>query len=269
MIRSSLGAPGTGSWKTGAHAAAQTHVGALLMPDEKARTGGPPSLFQGLTDEHISQVINAGHRKVFYRGSKVFTQGSPQDGIYLIESGRIRVFYFGPSGREITLAYWHPGNFVGGPDVFNKGTHVWSGVAAMNSSVLHIPGGVLRRMALEIPALAIGIIEGLSFKGRCYSAVLQMLGTRSPAERLGHLLLNLVELYGVQEKGGHLIAAAFTHADLANMIGVTRQWVTTTLKRLTEAGVLEVLDANILVMDSGILATMRDGKSAKAIFDAE
>jgi CRP-like cAMP-binding protein len=236
----------------------------MLMPDdEKVRTGGPPPLFQGLSEPEIDEVVKAGKRKVLYRGSQVFSQGSPQDGIYLIETGRIKVFYIGPSGREITLAYWHPGNFVGGPDVFKNGVHVWSGVAAINSSVLHLSGDVLRKMIVNIPALAIGIIEGLSFKGRCYSALAQMLGTRSPIERLAHLLLHLMDLYGVDERGGVLIAASFTHADLAHMIGVTRQWVTVTLKRLAEQGVLDARGANILIMDPAPLATMRDGKSNK------
>jgi CRP/FNR family cyclic AMP-dependent transcriptional regulator len=254
------------SWTVGANLgwADQARFGAMLMPDEKARAIGPAPLFQGLSQTEIDQVVGASKRKVFYRGAQVFSQGNPQDGIYLVESGRIRVFYMGPSGREITLAYWHPGNFVGGPDVFGKGVHVWSGAAAVNSSVLHVPGDVLRRMVVKIPALAIGIIEGLSFKGRCYSSLAQMLGTRSPTERLAHLLLHLIELYGVQERGGVLIAAPFTHADLAHMIGVTRQWVTTSLKRLAEMGVLDAQGANILIKDAAPLASMRGGKAAKA-----
>jgi CRP/FNR family cyclic AMP-dependent transcriptional regulator len=242
----------------------QARFGAMLMPDEKARAAGPAPLFQGLSDAEVQEIVSAGKRKVFYRGARVFGQGSPQDGIYLIETGRIRVFYAGPSGREITLAYWHPGNFVGGPDVFSSGVHVWSGVAAINSSVLHVPGAVLRQMIVRIPALAVGIIEGLSFKGRCYSSLAQMLGTRSPTERFAHLLLHLLELYGVKARGGTLIAAPFTHADLAHMIGVTRQWVTTTFKHLAEEGVLEAQGTNILVKDAAPLAALRDGKSKKA-----
>jgi CRP/FNR family cyclic AMP-dependent transcriptional regulator len=253
------------TWTTGTNLgwADQARFGAMLMPDEKARGGGPAPLFQGLSEAEIQEVVSTGKRKVFYRGAQVFSQGGQQDGIYLVESGRIRVFYIGPSGREITLAYWHPGNFVGGPDVFSRGTHVWSGVAAVNSSVLHLPGDVLRHMVLKIPALALGIIEGLSFKGRCYSSLAQMLGTRSPTERLAHLLLHLMDLYGVEERGGTLIAASFPHADLAHMIGVTRQWVTTTLKRLSEMGVLDAHGTNILIKDGAPLAKMRDGKAAK------
>ncbi len=205
----------------------------------------------------------SGKRKVLYRGAQLFRQGSPQDGIYLIESGRIKVFYIAPSGREITLAYWHSGNFVGGPEVFKQGLHVWSGAAAVNSSVLHLPGDVLREMVLAIPALAVNIIEGLSFKGQCYSALAQMLGTRSPVERLSQLLLHLMNLYGVEERGGTLIAASFTHADLAHMTGVTRQSVTTSLKRFAEDGILQAHGTNLVIKNADLLARIRDGKSSK------
>ncbi len=147
----------------------------------------------------------------------------------------MRVFYTSASGREITLAYWNPGNFVGGPDVLNAGTHMWSGVTATETQVLMLPSRELRQLILEIPALAIGIIEGLSFKGKCYSALAQILGTRSVSERLAHLLLQLAEIYGQPTKNGIFIDAAFTHVDLAHIVGATRQWVTMMLKRLQVA----------------------------------
>ncbi|HVZ43014.1 MAG TPA: hypothetical protein VHA82_04315 [Ramlibacter sp.] len=50
----------------------------------------------------------------------------------------------------------------------------------------------------EDRALAVGIIDGLAFKGECYSAFAQMLGTRSVAERLVQLITRLAEIDGVQ-----------------------------------------------------------------------
>jgi CRP/FNR family cyclic AMP-dependent transcriptional regulator len=242
----------------------QAQFGALLMTDGGTQRSGPPSLFRGLTESEIAQVLGSGKRRVLYRGAQLFSQGSPQDGIFLIESGRIKVFYTAPSGREITLAYWHSGNFVGGPEVFKQGLHIWSGIAAVNSTVLHLPGDILRRMVLTIPALAIGIIEGLSFKGQCYSALAQMLGTRSPTERLAQLLLHLMNLYGVEEREGTLIAASFTHADLAHMTGVTRQSVTISLKRFTELGILHAHGSNLVIQNADLLGEIRDGKLGKS-----
>jgi CRP/FNR family cyclic AMP-dependent transcriptional regulator len=234
----------------------------LLHSDNAPQPGGPRPLLQGLTERELDLVMEKGRRRVLYRGATLFSQGTPHDGIYLIETGRMRVFYTAPSGREITLAYWHPGNFVGGPEVFGTGLHSWSGTAASNSTVLHLPGKALRHLVTQIPTLAIGVIEGLSFKGKCYSALAQMLGTRSITERLAHLLLHLADLYGVPEENGTVIAATFTHADLAHMVGATRQWITISLKRLSDQKIIQTRRSQIVIQRPDVLAQMRGGEEA-------
>jgi CRP-like cAMP-binding protein len=230
---------------------------ALLLVESQALVGGPSPLLQWLTPREREQVLAQGRRRVLNRGQTLFNQGALHEGIYLIESGRIRVFYTAPSGREITLAYWNAGNFVGGPEIFGAGVHLWSGVAATNSSVVQIPGKTLRALVMQIPTLAIGLIEGLTFKGKCYSGLAQMLGTRSITERLAHLLLHLVDTYGVEDAQGTLIGAAFTHADLAHMVGATRQWITISLKRLQDQGVIDCRKSRIVVRRPDVLQEMR------------
>jgi CRP/FNR family cyclic AMP-dependent transcriptional regulator len=233
----------------------------LLLTENQQSIGGPPSLMEKLTLREREIVLKQGRRKVLNRGQTLFNQGAKHDGIFLVESGRIRVFYSSPLGREITLAYWHVGNFVGGPEVFDTGIHQWSGVAASNSSVIQLPGKELRALVAELPNLAIGLIEGLSFKGKCYSALAQMLGTRSITQRLAHLLLHLADLYGVEDSDGVLIASAFTHADLAHMVGATRQWVTISLKRMQEKRIVISKKSQIVVCRPDLLEEMRGQSS--------
>jgi len=238
-------------------AAAAMKSTSLLLTENQQLIGGPPSLMEQLTSRERDIVLKQGRRKVLSRGQTLFSQGAKHDGIFLIESGRIRVFYSSPLGREITLAYWHAGNFVGGPEVFDSGIHQWSGVASSNCSVVQLPGKELRTLATEIPSLAIGLIEGLAFKGKCYSALAQMLGTRSITQRLAHLLLQLMDLYGVEDPDGVVIAAAFTHADLAHMVGATRQWVTISLKRMQKKRIVLAKRSQIVVCLPNILEEMR------------
>jgi len=232
---------------------------ALLLSENATLLAGPPPLFQWLSPRERELVLSHGRRRVFNHGQTLFSQGTTHEGIYLIESGRIRVFYNAPSGREITLAYWYPGNFVGGPDIFGTSVHLWSGVATTNSCVVQLPGKALRNLVMQIPALGIGLIEGLAFKGKCYSTLVQMLGTRSITQRLAHLLLHLVDAYGIKQADGTFIAAAFTHADLAHMVGATRQWVTISLQRLQDQGILLCRRSQIVVRRRDALVEMRDG----------
>jgi len=228
----------------------------LFMTENKSLVSGPKSLLQDLSPGELARVINRAHRKSYPAGTSIFAQGAQHDGIFIIEQGCVRVFYTSASGREITLAYWNPGNFVGGPDVLNGGKHMWSGVTAVETQVLMLPSRELRQLIVEIPALALGIIEGLSFKGKCYSALAQILGTRSVTERLAHLLLQLADIYGRPTKNGIFIDAAFTHVDLAHVVGATRQWITMMLKRLQSRGVITCSRGQIYVVDRGMLQTI-------------
>jgi len=230
---------------------------ALMLSEENEVCRSHFGLFSRLTRHQQAQILSKGERLIVKRGRQVFEQGAPHQGIFIIESGRVRVFYHSPAGREITLAYWGAGHFVGGPDIFGGGTHLWSGEAASTSTVVFFQSRLLLRLVAEIPPMALSIIEGLSFKGRCYSTMAQMLGTRSMTERLVHLLLHLTEAYGVEEDDGIVISESFTHAELASIVGATRQWVTMNLKKLQQMGILAIRESIITVVRPDMLAQLR------------
>jgi len=174
------------------------------------------------------------------QGEAVFRQGDPHQGIFIIESGRVRVFYTAPSGREITLAYWTPGHFIGGPEVSGGGAHMWSGVAVSDCEIAAISGATLQRLVVQMPNFALALVEGLVAKGKCYSSMAQMLGTRSVIERLAQYLLNLSELYGSPERDTIVINHKVTHDQIAAMVGSTRQWVTMMLKRFQAKRIVSI-----------------------------
>jgi len=76
-------------------------------------------------------------------------------------------------------------------------------------------------------------------------------------DTLAHLLLHLMDLYGVEDPDGTVIAAAFTHADLAHMVGATRQWVTISLKRMQEKDIVVSRKSRIIVRRPDLLKEMK------------
>jgi len=223
-----------------------------------------PDLLGALDGAGRAMVLERGRQRSFKRGTSVFRQGEPHDGIFLVEEGLVRVFYTASSGREITLAYWMPGSFVGGPEVFGAGSHVWSGIAARDTKALWLSGSDMRSLVQRLPGLSIGIIEGLVFKGQCYSLLAQMLGTRSVVERLACVLYRLMQQYGVQVDNGIQVSSPFTHDDMAHLVGATRQWVSMTLRRFADQGVLEVSRKNLIILQPDWLAALRDTTDGQA-----
>jgi CRP/FNR family transcriptional regulator, cyclic AMP receptor protein len=210
----------------------------VILAESETLVRPLPGILDQLDEADRARVAALGRPETLEAGKHVWRQGDLQTGIYLIESGRIRTYYAAPSGREVTLAYWFSGNFVGGPDLFGAGPHMWSSVAVERSALVFLPGPALRRLALESPTLAVALLDALAFKARCYAAMAQMLGTRSVTERLQRLLVLLASIYGTSEGREILIGMPFTHGDLANLIGATRQWVTVQLSRMQERGII-------------------------------
>jgi CRP-like cAMP-binding protein len=226
----------------------------------RARAERQPNILGHLSESEKSRVLRRVQWLKLKPKDLLFCQGDHHEGIFLIETGLIRTFYNSPSGREITLAYWQPGNFVGGPDVFGDSIHMWSGMAVDQTEVIKLRGKDLRNLMVKIPELGIGIAEALVFKGKCFSSLVQMLGTKSVSERLAQLLLMLIDLYGEPDAdGGIAIMPQFTHEDLANMVGASRQWVTTTLDRLQSQGIVRIRKRQVVVLKPDLLAPRNDG----------
>lgn len=206
------------------------------------------SFLDRLNLDEIERLRAISSRMTVERGETIFMQGDLHSGIFLIENGRVRTYYAGPSGKEITLAYWTPGHFVGGPDVFGGGLHIWSATAVEETKLSYLPGNKLRHLAETTPKIALALIDGTVAKGKCYSALVQMLGTRSVTERLAQLLIILASVDGKPQHSKMIVDQRITREQLAAIVGSTRQWVTSTLSRFQRSGSISI-DRNAIIIN--------------------
>ncbi|PVB62380.1 cyclic nucleotide-binding protein [Labrenzia sp. 011] len=231
-------------------------VSAVYLSEELGDLDEGANFLNRLSGAELEAACAAGSSCSFSKGEGVFFQGDQHNGIWLIEEGAVRTFYVGPSGREITLAYWTPGHFIGGPEVFGGGTHMWSADAQTDSRLLYLTGSSIRRLVDTIPSFAVCLINGLVAKGKCYSALVQMLGTRSVTERLAQLLIILGDTHGRQEGNRLLIERKITHEHLATIVGSTRQWVTMTLDKFQKKGLITIGRSQIRIENYEMLQSM-------------
>ncbi|MGH1352003.1 MAG: Crp/Fnr family transcriptional regulator [Methyloligellaceae bacterium] len=224
-----------------------TSLSSFFLTDMVADIDQGAGFLDMLTLDEIDTIRRVAITLKFETGETIFHQGDLHKGIYLIDTGRIKTFYASPAGKEITLAYWTSGHFIGGPEVFGGGNHMWTACALEPSRLSYLPGNAIRNLVLSNPNIALSLIEGLVAKGKCYSAIAQMLGTRSVMERLAQLLLIL-------GKDHNTIDRKITHEQLANIVGSTRQWVTNALARFQKKGLICIGKKTITVLNPDGLA---------------
>jgi CRP/FNR family cyclic AMP-dependent transcriptional regulator len=226
----------------------------LRRPGAALAARPPAAPFVALPPEEKAALLAACTRKRVAKGSTVFTQGTLHTTTFIVERGLVRTYYTSSTGKEVTMAYWSDGDLIGGPNVLTADTmHVWSARAVEDAEVWCIAAHDLELLVGTRPAIARFVIDSLTLKLFWLSALLQAFGTQSVFLRLAHLLLKLADLYGTPTRNGIAIRHYFTQEDLANMVGATRQWVSTTLRHFQNDGIvrcgkrqLEIVNVEVL-----------------------
>ena len=222
---------------------------ALYLTESSSDTAATGDFLSRLSIDERDHLLKYGETRDYAPGEFFFRQGDPHDGIHVIASGRVRSYYTSPAGREVTLGYWTAHHFVGAPQIFGGGQHMWSSVAVEQSRGIWLPGRVLKARIYEAPDLAIALIEGLEQKAKCYTSLLQIVATRSMSKRLAHLLLTLANHEGKRSNGQVVLDRRFTHEELASMLGATRQWVSSVLAWYEDEGIVVRNGSRLLVLD--------------------
>jgi CRP-like cAMP-binding protein len=235
-----------------------THRPALFLAETVDELTNGANFLERLSPQEWKAVRRQGSSIAISAGKNVFLQADQHTGIWVIEEGMVRTFYGAPSGRQITLAYWTAGHFVGGPEICGGGEHVWSADVTQDSRLLYLPATAMHRLIRTQPAFALCVIDGLIAKGKCYSALVQMLGTRSAVERFTQLLIILAAHYGRREHDRLIIERKLTHDQIASIVGSTRQWITMTLDNFQKKGIISVTRRMIVIERYDLLVANPD-----------
>ncbi|MFL2781889.1 MAG: Crp/Fnr family transcriptional regulator [Rhodospirillales bacterium] len=221
---------------------------AVHLTENGGPTDNGPDIFKIFSHDNLKHLIERGLETRYHEGEHFFNQGADHDGIHLIKSGRVRSYYSSSNGREITLAYWPSGHFVGAPQILGGGIHMWSSIATEPSVGIRLPGSILRELIRDKPDLAIDVIESLVHKSMCYTSLLQIMGTQSKICRLSHLLLTFITPVPKEENSAE-ISLHFTQEELANMIGSTRQSISVSLDKFEKLGFIQRNGDSIKISD--------------------
>jgi CRP/FNR family transcriptional regulator len=191
----------------------------------------------------------------------IFTPGDPDDQLYFLLSGAVRLYKIYGDYKEATTA------LLKDRGVFGKLNLVegrWQDVfaeAVTEARVASIQKAALERVIKSDPAFALRLFSSLSERLRQSDEVIESLLHREVSTRLATLLANLGERFGEDD----LIDVRLTHQDLANMIASTREAVSKVMSELQRDGVIETRNRRIAILDRGALSKRASGPSGLSV----
>ena len=206
-------------------------------------------LFASLTEKELQALASRTTRRHFQRGEQLFGEGDPCTGLFLVATGKIRIFKLSPSGREQVLAIEGPGSSFAELPVFDGGNYPAAASASEDAEVLFVSRKDFQNFCREHPEVALKVIAVVGSRLRRLVGIIEDLSFTTVRQRLIALILRLAQASGSPSKEGVLIELTTSHQDLAAELGTVRELVSRNLSRLQAEGFLEVDGRKIVVKD--------------------
>jgi len=189
-------------------------------------------LFDRATDDVVKNAEHIFTQIMYPKRTLVFEQGDVGRLVYLVKSGRVRIYRATEDGKAITLALLGPGDLFGEEVAFSEVLRTTFAVCVHDSLLCSARGDDLYGLMARNPVLALNVAKYLREQRDDALCVVEDLATYKVPERVMRLLRRLVAEHGVEADGGSAIDLPLTHADIASLVGSTRETVTLQLKEL-------------------------------------
>ncbi|NWF56860.1 MAG: Crp/Fnr family transcriptional regulator, partial [Syntrophaceae bacterium] len=206
--------------------------------------------FSNLTIKDMERICQEATELSFSQGEVLFVEGEPCRGLYIVKSGRVRIFKTSPQGREHVLLIARRGESFNDVPVFDGGPNPASASALEPSVVCLIPKAVFLALIADCPP-ALAILKVFSARLRYLTSMVEDLSFRSVVNRMARLLLELAVV-----PGGTVPVPRLTQDEMAARVGSVRDVIGRSLKALEAAGAIRMEGHRIYVIDSGKLKKM-------------
>lgn len=224
-------------------------------------------LFADLNDAALERLAARSGVRTYPAGQLLFTAGEPCRGLYVVVSGRVRIYRTSPSGRRQVLHSEGPGRPVAELPLFDGGAYPASAETEVESQLAFVPRNDFEALYRESPDAAAAIIRALARRLRHLVHVTETLAFRDVAARLAVYLADYADEHGRDTPDGIEITLAHTREALAIELGTARESVSRALKQLTLNGVIEPLGRKRLrIRDADRLRTLA-GPGKRPRFD--
>jgi CRP/FNR family cyclic AMP-dependent transcriptional regulator len=170
--------------------------------------------------------------------------------LFVLRSGRVRIYKLSPEGRALTLMLLEPLTIFGEMTLVGQWLHDTFAEAMSECVIGTIGRDTLRGILERYPQVAIAFMELMGQRLRAMENKLADIAFKNVPQRLASVLLNLAGVPAAPlPPGAQPSVVRYTHQQLAEMIGSYRETVTKAIGELREAGVIRIEDDAITLAD--------------------
>lgn len=197
---------------------------------------------------------------VYKKRQIVFYEGHAAHGIYIVCSGRVKVYKTDNKGHQLTTRVVYPGDLIGYPALLSRKTYSAAAESMENSWLAYLSEAKFNELLSRYPILTRKLLEHLARDMRTAEDLARDMAMKSSRERLVELLLGLqggCETPGGRNGNGNgrtlVLDVPFTRLDLAEMTGLAQETVIRLITELEEEKVIAVKGRKLTILNEKAL----------------
>lgn len=205
----------------------------------------PVELFAHLNDEQLAQLAAHSREVQFRKNAILMTEGDAGESMYVIQSGLVKVFVSDEDGKELVLYEQGPGAVIGDIALLDDEPRSASVSTLDKTTALMIGKSGFIQCLKESPEMGLGIIRSLTQRLRQATEGSRSLALDNVYRRLADKLQELS--VGSAETEQHL-EKKYSHQELGNMIGASREMVGKVMAELVKGEYIQLQDGVIHIL---------------------
>lgn len=213
------------------------------------------SFLSSLSDTESQALLKYTRRLDLNSRDYLFHAGDHSNDVFIVASGCIRLFQVAPTGKETILWFSFPGEIFGIAELWRGSNRKLNAVANDASQVYSIRSKDFTDFLGAYPEAAMKAIGILSARVRALGHTLVGLASDNVEMRIARLLLRFAAVSSStspccssSNKDELCVNVRLTHQDIANLIGASRQTVSSTLAHLRKIGAVRTVNQHIHIM---------------------
>jgi CRP/FNR family cyclic AMP-dependent transcriptional regulator len=179
----------------------------------------------------LEEIGASATTRAFARNAIIVSEGDETDTVYVLLSGRVKVFLSDADGRDVTLNHLGPGEYFG-EITLDGGPRSASVMALEETRCAVVKGAELVALVERTPEFALHMVRKLARRVRALTENVRSLAFVDVYGRVARLLLDLAE----EQEGELVIGEPLTHKDIASRVGASREMVSRIFSDLAEGG---------------------------------
>jgi CRP/FNR family cyclic AMP-dependent transcriptional regulator len=196
-----------------------------------------------LPDETLSELASHAKKHTFQKNSFIITEGDETNSLYILLSGKVRVFSSDEQGKEVTLLIQTPVSYFGELALLGNHARSASIISVEKSSCAIIAQSDFKFWLSNHSDVAFGVIQDLSDTVRRLTDKVKQLALLNVYERT----IQALQEMATKEGDVLVIDKRPTQQELANIVGASREMVNKIMKELTKGGYIVIQEKTLRI----------------------